>query len=629
MHSETQPQAAHPKPSFLDDLRILFATILTDPGSSLAYGADALVAVTIGMIAGSYYYGALATAAAAAVIMFVYLIAVIVYNNMSQHHTHPTLGGGAFVSALITSGQIRKHPFLKKSVQTFGRLGSASLLADFPATQAISLVAGVEALYFIALESRFAWVLGFLVVLSMVQRYGLGNLSRFMIWPVLAFYAMNIAINSAGIVSILMHGWTPPVVTAAASHESGRLLPVIFMAVANGATLITGVEVGYSSVNIPHHGGRAVRFSMWSLYAIVFVTYSMQIINFLGLGVVYNPQMPLPLQIASHLGGDTLAVPFGILTAIMLLLAAQTAQSDFPLEILRAARSNFFPRGIGDMAWRRTIPAPVIGGHDGVYNPRATMLLAGLTFVIVYFFPTSHDIESMYGLAVITALNIGIFSYLLRQIRARKISAATVIGAVIMSLMLCNILYNKFFHGAWFVVVLMTVFMILFTISSRIYEVWQAKLDVTPFEFCLWFPAFQRIPVDRTNVVFVSRFHAGIIHFLKNYIRSGHMPLVVHFQTDIEDGTPPNTPEWFENVVVPDGTDTVTAMAAWVRERKPFRVHLIPILVRGLGPFTKQFFGNSMESLKHALSRYADLQVEYNKERLVLHPRELFFPNRS
>lgn len=619
--SHAQTPAAHP--SFLEDLRILFATILTDPGSSLAYGADALVAVTVGLVALNYSQGAAATAIAAGAIMLVYLVAVIVYNSMTMHHTHPRLGGGAFVSAHITSNQIKNHPALKKAVQTLGRLGSASLLADFPATQAISLVAGVEALYFIPLESRFAWVMVFLLGLSYAQRFGLSSLSRFMIWPVLAFYLMNLLINAAGAASILTHGWKAPVVASAAHAGDGRLLPIVLMAVANGATLITGVEVGYSSVNIPHQGARAIRVSMWTLFAIVFVTYSLQIVNFLGLGIVYSSSIPLPIQIASHLGGDFLAVPFGVLTAVMLLLAAQTAQSDFPLEILRAARTNFFPRAVGDMAWRRTVPALVIGGHDGVYNPRATLLLAALSFVIIYFFPTSHDIESMYGLAVILALNIGIFSFLLRQIRARRVSGVVVLGALIMSGMLVNILYNKFFHGAWFILVLMAVYMAVFVVSARIYEVWQSRLDVAPLEFCLWFPAFQDMPVDRSNVVFVSRFHAGTIHFLKNYIHSGHMPLVVHFQTDADDRIPDLVPPWFENVIVPEGTDTVTAMTAWVKERRPARVHLIPILVRGLGPLTKHFFGNSMESLKHALSRYADLQVEYNRERLEIRPRDL------
>ncbi len=605
-------------PSFAADLRILFATILTDPGSSLAYGADALVAVTVALVAVNYQYGALATVAAAGLVMLVYLVAVIVYNNMTMHHTHPKLGGGAFVSALITSNQIRRHPFLKKAVHLFGKLGSASLLADFPATQAISLIAGVEALYFIPIKDRLAWVLGFLVFLSFVQRYGLGSLSRFMIWPVIGFYSLNLTINVFGVLEIMNQGWHPPTISAVAHQGEMRILPIIMLAVANGATLITGVEVGYSSVNIPHHRGRAIRASMWFLYVIVFFTYSMQIVNFLGLGVIYDPLIPVPIQIASHLGGGTIAVPFGILTAVMLLLAAQTAQSDFPLEILRTSRSNFFPRAIGDMAWRKTTPALGIGGHDGVYNPRATMLLGILSFVIIYFFPTSHDIESMYGLAVVTALNIGIFSYLLRQIRARRVSMMTVVGALMMFLMLGNILYNKFFEGAWFIVVLMVLYMLLFIVSERIYSVWQEKLNVAPVEFCLWFPAFQNLAVDRKNVIFVSRFHAGTIHFLKNYIKSGHIPLVVHFQTDPEDDVPGEHPDWFENVIVPEGTNTVIAMADWVRERRPSRVHLIPILVRGLGPFTRYFFGNSMEALKMALSEHADVQVEYNRERLLI-----------
>ncbi|MCE9600031.1 MAG: KUP/HAK/KT family potassium transporter [Spirochaetia bacterium] len=606
-------------PTLLEDIRIIFATILTDPGSSLAYGADALIHVTVGLIVVNYTLGAFATAAGAGIILVVYLLAIIVYNSMTRHHTHKVLGGGAFVSAYITSQSIKKHPRLKKFVSFLGKMGTGSLLADFPATQAISLVAGVEALYFIPLADRLKWVLGFLFLMSFIQRYGLGNLARYLIWPVLGFYSINICINAYGLTQIFANGWHAPVIPATihAAHAE-NWLPLVLHAVANGATLITGVEVGYSSVNIPHHKDKAIRVSMWVLYSIVLVTYSMQIINFLGLGVTYDRWIPVPLQIAKFLGGDALATGFGVLTAVMLLLAAQTAQTDFPLEVLRASRSNFFPRGIGDMAWKRTTRLGLLGGHDGVYNPRATALLATMTLVIVYFFPSSHAIESMYGLAVLMAMNIDIFSYLLRQIRTRKIAFITVLGLIIMNLMLLNILYNKFWDGAWFILVLLILYLVVFLISEAIYAIWLEKLNVVPLELGLWYPAFQNRILDEKNIVLVSKFHPGVIHFLKNYVKSGHIPLVVHFRTDSDEEVPRQIPDWYRNIDVPESTDTITAITRFVRQSKATRVHLIPSMVRGIDPISRYYFGNSIERLKYAVSQYADLQVEYNKERIEI-----------
>ena len=357
-HSTDKP------PSLLSDIRIIFATILTDPGSSLAYGADAVIAVTIVLFATSFEAGMTATLLAGGTVMTVYLIAVLAYNSMIRHHTHPVLGGGAFVSSLITSQHIRRHPRLKAFIHNMGKLGTASLLADFPATQAISLIAGVEALhYIIPSTDRLQWALILLVLLSLIQRYGLGNLARFMIWPVLAFYASNLLINAYGIYTILQEGWKPPVVSETIKAAPlSMLIPIVLASVANGATLMTGVEVGYSSVNIPYHKGKAIRLSMWILFSLVLCTYFMQLINFMGLGITYDRLIPVPINIAETLGGEYLALGFGILTATMLLLAAQTAHTDFPLEMLRAARSRFFPRGVGDMAWKRTRPAFLLGG---------------------------------------------------------------------------------------------------------------------------------------------------------------------------------------------------------------------------------------------------------------------------
>jgi hypothetical protein len=605
-------------PTLLEDIRIIFATILTDPGSSLAYGADALIHVTAGLIAVNYIAGAQATIAAAAAILGVYLLAILVYNSMSRHHTHRVLGGGAFVSSVITARAIKHHPRLKRFVTFLGKMGTGSLLSDFPATQAISLIAGVEALhYIIAPEYQFRAVLVFLVLISFVQRFGLGNLARYMIWPVLAFYTVNLAINAYGILTILSNGWKPPTISQIDGIGAEHFLYVIFHAVANGATLITGVEVGYSSVNIPHHKDRAIRISMWILYVIVLATYSMQIINFLGLGVTMNAaSAPVPILIADHLGGEYVAIGFGVLTAMMLLLAAQTAQTDFPLEMLRASRSNFFPRGIGDLAWKRTTRIGLLGGHDGVYNPTASLVLGILTFIIVYFFPSSHAIESMYGLAVILTMNIGIFSFLLRQVRAHKISGLTALGFIVMLLMLTNIVYNKFFDGAWFVVLLLFVYMIIFVISEAIYSIWTEKLNIVPLELGLWYPAFGDKKLDRNNIVLVSKFHPGVVHFLKSYVKSGHMPLVVHFRTDTEEEVPHSVPEWYESIDVSESTDTITAITSYIRRARPTRVHLIPALVRGIDPISRYFFGNSIERLKYAISQYADLQVEYNRERI-------------
>ncbi len=621
-------------PTLLEDIRLIFATILTDPGSSLAYGADALVAVTIVLIAQDYSMGVMATFIGGGIIMSVYLIAILVYNSMTRHHIHRTLGGGAFVSSLLTSRQIRT-PWLKKTVGFMGKTGTASLLADFPATQAISLIAGVEALYFIPQENRLAWAMVFLVFLSMVQRYGLGNLARYMIWPVLAFYISNFGIQVYGLSTILDAGWQPPTLSALYTESSAAMFwPIILAAVANGATLITGVEVGYSSVNFPYHKGQAIRISMWILYCIVLVTYSLQLINFLGMGIdqsVYDGGNipPLPIQIAQHVGSDMIAVPFGLLTAMILLLAAQTAQSDFPLELLRASRSNFFPHGIGDSSWRKTRPTPVIGGHSGVYNPRAIILLGALSFVILVFFPHSHAIESMYGLAVVTAMCIDIASYLLRQIRLRKrhlpkAVTLTVIGLVVMAAMLFNILVNKFFEGAWFIVLFMVIYMAVFLFSEVLYELWTKKLNLVPLELGLWYPAFANYPVEKKNILLVSVFHPGVIHFLKSFVKKKKMPLVVHFQTDPQEKIPEKLPCWFKNIKVSPDTNTITAITDYIRSTKPERVHLIPLLVEGIDPIKKYYFGNSIEQLKYALSEYAELQVEYNQERIRITVGEIF-----
>lgn len=602
---------------------MIFATILTDPGSSLAYGADALIAVTVGLFYASYQIGVIATLSGAIFIMVVYLISIITYNQMVTHHTHPVYGGGAFVSAMLTANKIF-NTRLKRIMRSVGKIGNGALLSDFPTTQAISMISGIEALYFIPVEKRLMAAIALVILLSMVQRFGLGNIGKIMIWPILAFYAVNILINLAGLITILINGIQQPTLPATIEHIGvEHFVPVLFMGIANGATIITGVEVGYSSVNIPFNRGKAINLSMKILFGIVALTYCLQILNFLALGIAYQPTIPVPIQIAQHLGGDVLAVPLGILTAIILILASQTAQTDFPVVLLRASRDRFFPRGLGDMAWKRTTPLFNFAGHDGVYNPRATILLGLLTMLILVLFPTSHQIEGMYGLAVVLAMNITIVSFFIRQARARHMSIATVLAMVLLSALLVNIVYNKLLEGAWFTVLLIMFYYPIFKFSEYMYRKWEEKLNLVPLELGLWYPAFNRLKVDTKQIVLVSKFHPGVIHFLKNYIKCGRIPLVLHFHTDPEWKIPKRLPKWFKVIPVGPDTDTITAISTYIKEHRPDRVHLIPLLVEGPTLVINQYFGNSIQRLILALSKTTDLQVEYNKERITFNRREV------
>ena len=605
------------KLSVLSDLRIIFSTILTDPGSSLAYGTDAVIAVTSIIIFQNYKLGMLATFGVGAIIMFVYLITILSFNILNKHHCHKLYGGGSFISANLTAEKL-KGANSKSFFRILGKIGSSSLLADFPVTQAISLISGIEALYFIPPSERIFYFLSFLFLISFVQRYGLGKLSYYMIWPVLCFYLMNLIIQFCGLYEIFREGWEVPKLKLD-SNQSFHLLSTIFLATANGITLITGVEVGYSSVNIPVNKHKSINLSMIILFFIVSITYILQMINFLGLGInqfnLTTDIPPVPIQIAYHIGGDFLATPFGILTAIILILAAQTSQTDYPQELLRASHENTFPKGIGDSSWRKT-RSPLGNSQHGVYNPNAIFLLGVITIIMIIFFPTSHKIEGMYGLAVVIAMSISVGSFLMRSIRAKKISYICLVAFIILILMFFNILYNKFFEGAWFVLLLMLIYLLTFFASETIYKIWAEKQNVMPLDLILWYPAFANLPVDQKNLVLVSKFHPGVILFLKGFIKSGHMPLVVHFQSEFEEKIPKDLPKWYKVLPIEPNKDTVSSIVSYIKELKPSRVHLIPLLISGGNFIRKYFFGNSMDRLRYAISQVSSLQVEYNNVRV-------------
>ena len=556
--------------------------------------------------------------------MTVYLFAVIIYNQMTRVHADAKLGGGSYVSAMLAAKSYRHIPWLSHFFEYLGRLGQGSLLADFPVTQSISLISGIEALYWIPDEFRLTSAILLLGLLSLVQRFGLHRIGRFLIWPVVTFYATNLAINAFGVAQIAYHGWTRPIMHLSENTIEG-MVPLTFHAIANGATLITGVEVGYSSVNVPHSGHRAVRVSMWILYALVLVTYGMQLVNFLGLGVTYDGSLPVPILIAKTLGGKYLAIPFGILTAVMLVLAAQTAQSDFPLGLLRMARADLLPRGLGDASWRsvKTILSERFRTHGGVYNPRGVVLLGILSITVLVLFPTSHLMEGMYGLAVLMAMSITVIGFLLRLLRVHRFPIFVFLGSLIFVAMMLNILWNKFFEGAWVIVVFLAVYMLIFALSRSVYRLYRKRQNIISFDEVLSYPAFNRLPVNETQALLVNSFHPGVMRFLKTFIKSGTMPLVLHFHTEESTDHPIFSAPWFRNIQVPLNRDIISTIVEFVHENRFQRIHLVPVLVSGKFPFTNYFFGNAITQLSLSLSEVTDLQVEYNKERVNIRTLEI------
>ncbi|MCB1317163.1 MAG: hypothetical protein KDK27_14470, partial [Leptospiraceae bacterium] len=82
MQADHDTHESESTPTLIQDIRLIFATILTDPGSSLAYGADALVAVTLVLVQRDYNTGMTATFIGGGIVMGVYFIAILVYNSM-------------------------------------------------------------------------------------------------------------------------------------------------------------------------------------------------------------------------------------------------------------------------------------------------------------------------------------------------------------------------------------------------------------------------------------------------------------------------------------------------------------------------------------------------------------------
>jgi len=171
----------------------------------------------------------------------------------------------------------------------------------------------------------------------------------------------------------------------------------------------------------------------------------------------------------------------------MLLLAAQTAQTDFPLEVPRIPEQFLSARN-----WRHGMEADAppagIGGHEGLYNPRATILLGGLTSLSCIFPDESrHRGHVRPGRH---AYNDHCYSKLpAPQVRAHRFSFVTALAFIIMVGMLFNVLFSKFFEGLVHSRAACFVSAPVHSVDA-IYKIWIEKMSLVPLT-CSRYPAFQ------------------------------------------------------------------------------------------------------------------------------------------
>jgi amino acid transporter len=466
--------------------RIALPIFASDPLSSVAYATqEILLILTLGGLA--YLY--LTPWISAAVVL---LLAVVVLSYRQVVQAYPS-GGGSYE---VVSQNLGPRA---------GLVVAAALLVDYVMTVAVSVAAGVDNIISALPELnpyRVAVNIGFVVLLTAMNLRGVRESGRAFAVPTYAFVAGVMLMIAIGLFRTLL-GDAPQAESAHygihAEQAGLNTLAISLLALrafSSGCTALTGVEAisnGVPAFRKPKALNAARTMTAMGVLAITMfagvtalallshtrvVENACDLIGFPG-DCNRNAQRTVIAQIAAAVFGNNTIMFFYIqaATALILILAANTAYNGFPLLSSILAQDRYLPRQLHTRG-------------DRLAYSNGIILLAVIAGGLIYAFDGSTTrLIQLYILGVFTSFTlcqIGMvwhWNRVLRdaetpaqRYRIHRARAINAFGACFTGVVLVVVMVTKFTHGAYLVVIAIPVLCVLMQSIHRHYAAVRAEL---------------------------------------------------------------------------------------------------------------------------------------------------------
>jgi amino acid transporter len=499
--------------------RIALPVFASDPLSSVAYATqEILVVLTLGGLA--YLY--LAPWIGVAVIV---LLAVVVLSYRQVVRAYPS-GGGSYEAATVNLGA------------SAGLVVAAALLVDYIMTVAVSVAAGVDNIIsaFPALNpARVGINVAFVLVLTAMNLRGVKESGRIFAVPTYLFVVGVLALIATGLIEMVF-GHAPTAESAQwtvvpqPGHVGLTGLALLFLglrAFSSGCTALTGAEAisnGVPAFKKPKGENAARTLAAMGILSIIMfggitalaliakVHYTENACDLVGFTGNCNTdaQRTVIAQLAAAVFGGSHSPMFFYIqaaTALILILAANTAFNGFPLLGSILAEHRYLPRQLHTRGDR-------LAFSNGIL---VLALIAGL-LIWVYNGSVTSLIQ-LYILGVFTSFTLsqtGMVKHWSRLLRNERDPVArrrmhhsrwiNAFGACFTGLVLVIVTVTKFTHGAYLVVIAIPVLFVMMRAIRRHYDRIAAELVPDPGGIVL--------PSRIHAVVLVSRLHRPTIRAL-------------------------------------------------------------------------------------------------------------------
>jgi amino acid transporter len=461
------------------------AILSSDALSSVAYGPEQILIVLVTIGTAAFWYSI-----PIAVGVLILLTALILsYRQIIFAYPH---GGGAYV---VSKNNLGVNP---------GLIAGGSLLVDYILTVAVSVSAGTDAITsaFPNLHNYNVEIaIVFVILITLLNLRGVTESASILAYPVYLFVLALFILIGVGIYNIVTGGVSPELHSPIGTPVAGISLFIFLRAFASGSSALTGVEAISNAIPnfkdpAPNNAAKTL-IMMGILLAILFsgiVTLAYYY------GTAPRVEVTVVSQIAEEIFGRNFMYFFiqGT-TALILILAANTGYSAFPLLAVNLAKDKFIPRMF-----------LIRGDRLGYSNGIIILGVASIILILAFHAETEHLIP-LYAVGVFIPFTLSQTGMMVKWIREKpqgwvpKFIINTT-GAVISFIVTIMFFLTKF-NQVWSILVFLPIIIFVFHRIKKHYNAVGDQLRITTCE-----PAVK----IEGNVIVVPV--AGITHVVENSI---------------------------------------------------------------------------------------------------------------
>jgi len=505
-----KPLATSDAPHQTLSKKVGLAVFASDALSSTAYATDEILLVLAAAGAAAF------TFSLPIAISIIILLVIITVSYEQTIHAYPN-GGGAYLVARDNLG-----PFP-------AQIAGAALLTDYILTVAVSIsssVAQITSAFPNMLPFRVEIALVFIAFMTVINLRGVKESGIAFAVPTYLFLGMTLTTIAYGYFQYFT-GTLGTVTGVESVHTAleGLTAFLILRAFSSGCTALTGIEAisdGITAFKEPRSRNAGITL-IWMTTILSTMFFS---ITFLARETQAVPSHVQTVfsQIGAVIYGSGSPLYLGLLgaTTLILVMAANTAYADFPRLAAWVAGDGYLPK---QLTYR---------GSRLAFSYGIIVLAALASLLVIAFQAQTSSLIPLYAIGVFLSFTISQSGMAIRWWRSRLLKPGEEIqqagsilhhepkwklkmgingfGALMSFIVMIIFAVTKFATGAWIIVIVIPVLVMLFLQIHKHYRVLARKLSLDTFG------APTRVRRNRV-ILPIGGVHRGTLHAL-NYARS-------------------------------------------------------------------------------------------------------------